>query len=404
MVKVIYTPPTQSPTATPVTRIIHTPGIKPTGYRAVVPTIAPTHKDILVITVAVGQDFASILECNPSIQQYAQSIGADYVALTNTTQEWWGYEKFRVYEYARHYKYTIFIDADCVVSPDCPNLVDILGEADAAMFDDWPDLHFKPDWMIRSTEEKSAVYESQKLPFDTEIPAKCLNTGVVVCRKESASIWKPPTYPLPRKHCDEQSWVEYQCQTFKVSLLPREYNNQYWMKDFDSYPCYIKHWSSCPNRVEVFNSMVTLPPCDFLEADTGTCNIISELATIPHYPSPEECRGCNRCSRPRSVNEVTRSIANTIRLEAGLSPLLEKSGGPGTMLASFLSWFAPTNPNCGCEERAAIMDAWGVAGCRENRDTILHWLRSSAHAANIPYSEAGTKLILESIFLTCRDS
>jgi hypothetical protein len=400
MVKVIYTPPTQSPTATPVTRIIPTPGIKPTGYRAVIPTIAPTHKDILVITVAVGQDFASILECNPSIQQYAQSIGADYVALTNTTQEWWGYEKFRVYEYARHYKYTIFIDADCVVSPDCPNLVDYLGESDVAMHDDYDYLPSR-DWMIG---EKTAVLESQQIPVEQLREFICLNTGVVVFRQVAADIWKAPLYPMPHTHCAEQFWVEHQTTVYRTALLPREMNNQWWMDDFETYPAHINHWANCPNRVKVFNSMVTLPSCDFLEADTGTCNIISELATIPHYPSPEECRGCNRCSRPRSVNEVTRSIANTIRLEAGLSPLLEKSGGPGTMLASFLSWFAPSNPNCGCEERAAIMDAWGVAGCRENISTILHWLRSSAHAANIPYSEVGTKLILESIFITCRNN
>lgn len=150
--------------------------------------------------------------------------------------------------------------------------------------------------------------------------------------------------------------------------------------------------------------MLPTPVCDFLEAETGECNIISELATIPHYPTPEECRGCNRCSRPRTVNEVTRSIANQLRVEAGLSTLLDTPGGPGTKLASVLSWFAPSNPNCGCEERAAIMDAWGVQGCKDNLSTILHWLRSSAHAANIPYSEFGTKIILNSIFLTCNKS
>jgi len=403
MVKVLFTPASQSDTNSSPTVQVLTPEKGPTGYRAVVPTVSPT-KDTLVITVATGEEFATILECNPSIHQYAESIGADYIALTNTTQEWWGYEKFRVYEYAKHYRYTIFIDADCIVSPNCPNLVDYLGDADVAIFNDWPDLHFKPDWMIRATEEKSAVYESQRLSFDTEIPAKCLNTGVVVCRKESANIWKPPIHPLPTKHCDEQSWVEYQCLPFKVSILPREYNNQYWMKDFDDYPCFIRHYSSASNRVEIFTKMLPIPVCDFLEAETGECNIISELATIPHYPTPEECRGCNRCSRPCTVNEVTRSIANQLRVDAGLSALLDTPGGPGTKLASVLSWFAPSSPNCGCEERAAIMDAWGVQGCKDNLPTILHWLRSSAHAANIPYSEFGTKIILNSIFLTCNKS
>jgi hypothetical protein len=396
--KVVFTPSTQSSTTTPVTTVTHTPGKNPTGYRALLPVVSPT-KNILVITVATGDEFSTILECNPSIQQYAQSIGADYIALTNTTQEWWGYEKFRVYEYARHYQYTIYIDADCIVSPDCPNLVEYLGEADVAMFDDYDYLH-STEWMIK---EKTAVLQSQQLDVaDHLFTNGCLNSGVVVCRQSSADIWKPPLYPLPTSHCAEQAWIEYQTSPYTVVTLPRKFNNQWWMPEFETYPCFIKHWSSCPNRLEVFTNMDNLPACDFLEADTGTCNIISELATIPHYPSPEECRGCNRCSRPRSVNEVTRSVANSLRLEAGLSPLLDTPGGPGTKLAAVLSWFAPTDPKCGCEERAAIMDAWGVEGCKENITTILHWLRSAAHAANIPYSEIGTKIILNSIFLTCK--
>ena len=400
MVKVLFTPTNQSDSNSSPTVQVLTPEKGPTGYRAVVPTVVPT-KDTLVITVATGEEFATILECNPSIHQYAQAIGADYIALTNTTQEWWGYEKFRVYEYAKHYKYTIFIDADCIVSPNCPNLVDYLGDADVAIFDDYEYLH-STDWMVK---EKTSVLLSQRLNVDCYLWIHgCFNTGVVVSKQSAANIWKPPLFPLPNTHCAEQAWIEHQTSPFNVATLGREMNNQWWMPDFETYPCYIKHWSSCPNRVEIFAKMLPTPVCDFLEADTGECNIISELATIPHYPTPEECRGCNRCSRPRTVNEVTRSIANQLRVEAGLSTLLDTPGGPGTKLASVLSWFAPSNPNCGCEERAAIMDAWGVQGCKDNLPTILHWLRSSAHAANIPYSEFGTKIILNSIFLTCNKS
>jgi hypothetical protein len=400
MVKVLFTPTNQSDSNSSPTVQVLTPEKGPTGYRAVVPTVSPT-KDTLVITVATGDEFATILECNPSIHQYAQSIGADYIALTNTTQEWWGYEKFRVYEYAKHYKYTIFIDADCIVSHNCPNLVDYLGDADVAMHDDYPWLPSHA-WMLA---EKTTVLLSQRLQVEPYLWMHgCFNTGVIVSKQSAANIWKPPLFPLPNTHCAEQFWIEHQTSPFNVATLPRDKNNQWWMPNFESFSCDIKHYANCPNRVEIFTKMLPTPVCDFLEADTGECNIISELATVPHYPTPEECRGCNRCSRPRTVNEVTRSIANQLRVEAGLSALLDTPGGPGTKLASVLSWFAPSNSNCGCEERAAIMDAWGVQGCKDNLSTILHWLRSSAHAANIPYSEFGTKIILNSIFLTCNKS
>lgn len=140
---------------------------------------------------------------------------------------------------------------------------------------------------------------------------------------------------------------------------------------------------------------MTMPDCQFREAD-GQCNIITELADT-YYPSPEECRGCSRCPKPCAVNEVTLSIGNRLRVEDGKPELSSPGKGPGSRLANLLSWFK--TDSCGCQERADIMDAWGVEGCKENMPTILYWLRSSAAAQNLPYSETGMKIILHSIFL-----
>jgi len=117
-----------------------------------------------------------------------------------------------------------------------------------------------------------------------------------------------------------------------------------------------------------------------------TCNLISTLAEEEYSPSQEDCKACMLCSKPQTVNEVTILIADKLRIEAD-KPRLHKIGnGPGSRLASIFSWFVNTDPSCGCEARAAIMDAWGPEGCRENHNTILHWLRDSAHHHNIPFS------------------
>lgn len=34
--------------------------------------------------------------------------------------------------------------------------------------------------------------------------------------------------------------------------------------------------------------------------------------------------------------------------------------------------------DCGCRDKMRIMNSWGVAGCRQNRATIVAWLRESA--------------------------
>jgi hypothetical protein len=366
--------------------ILSSPGFEPVA----VPSVSPG--EIAVVTVAAGTEFGLLLKLNRSIQEYADRIGATYIEITDATQRWWGYEKFRVYDYARQFKYTIYVDADAIVSKDCPNLIDLLGDSDVLIHNDYP-LIPRTEWIEK---EKERVYLSQQLADDTEIPALCLNTGVVVCRQESADIWKPPTLPLPQLHCAEQFWIEYQSLPFKVSYLPREFNNQWWMKDFDQTPCFIKHYASCPNRLSLFEDMMKIPDCQF-RTEYNLCTIITELAGEDYYTSPEECRGCSKCPKPCTVNEVTSSIANVIRLEASKTPLLSPGKGPGTTLASLLSWFK-ASPSCGCEERAAIMDAWGVEGCKENLPTILHWLRDSAASQNLPYSETGMKIILNSIF------
>lgn len=57
--------------------------------------------------------------------------------------------------------------------------------------------------------------------------------------------------------------------------------------------------------------------------------------------------------------------------------------GPGTHLHLILGSLGvvPTS-GCQCAERMNQMDAWGPELCRQNRDTILGWLRES-------YDEAG---------------
>ena len=51
--------------------------------------------------------------------------------------------------------------------------------------------------------------------------------------------------------------------------------------------------------------------------------------------------------------------------------------GPGTELQKILKTLGINpKPSCDCNGKAAQMDHWGVAGCRENRDTIVEWMRA----------------------------
>jgi glycosyltransferase involved in cell wall biosynthesis len=53
--------------------------------------------------------------------------------------------------------------------------------------------------------------------------------------------------------------------------------------------------------------------------------------------------------------------------------------GPGTELKAILKTMGIVpEKNCDCNRKAIQMDAWGVEGCKENRETIVKWIRDGA--------------------------
>ncbi len=56
--------------------------------------------------------------------------------------------------------------------------------------------------------------------------------------------------------------------------------------------------------------------------------------------------------------------------------------GPGTELEAILKERGHTVArDCGCRDKIAQMNRWGVDGCRENIDTITDWLIDAAKSA-----------------------
>jgi len=138
--------------------------------------------------------------------------------------------------------------------------------------------------------------------------------------------------------------------------------------------------------------------CKHYDPPSQECLVVYQLTFTPYEPTPEDCQACGRCSNPQTVNEITGLISNNILIELG-KPTLYSGKGLGTRLAKVFDWFVRIPPNCDCEDRTKIMDAWGVEGCRLNKRTILHWLRESAYDNDIPYSEIVISAALELLFI-----
>ena len=70
----------------------------------------------------------------------------------------------------------------------------------------------------------------------------------------------------------------------------------------------------------------------------------------------------------------------TAALPVDNSPLAALAG-PGTHLHCLLAgWGIRPCAGCGCDDKAAAMDAHGPAWCREHLETIVDWLMEPARA------------------------
>jgi hypothetical protein len=210
----------------------------------------------LIISVGAGANCEAMLEiAKPNIQAYADRVGADYVQLTGKTQAWWGLEKFRVHQFAKMYDQTLFVDSDVLIRHDAPDIFEVGG---IAMHDDLPHLQSE-EWILP---EYEAVLKSQGLPGQWG-RRWLLNSGVVLCDRESADVWLPPLRPLPTDHCAEQFWVEIQAEKLemsgsRVSKLDRRFNHQWWMRDFQDKKsdAWFFHYANAKDKIGCMSSDV----------------------------------------------------------------------------------------------------------------------------------------------------
>lgn len=209
--------------------------------------IETPQSDLLMITVAIGDAFGRLLDVvRPQHEKFAKRWGADYVALTNPTQNWWGLEKFRVHRFAKRYKRTLFLDADAILFSRTPNLFELTYPADrcVAMHPDGPRIAYGTAGLL--TELRNMAH-AQHLVYDPD-KFRCYNTGVVVT--DFPEIWTPPPKPFFPTHCSEQVWIELTAQRLGLPVydLPIELNNQWWMEGFyERMPAsQILHFANCP--------------------------------------------------------------------------------------------------------------------------------------------------------------
>ncbi|MFN7841234.1 MAG: hypothetical protein ACK5N9_05865 [Pirellula sp.] len=128
--------------------------------------------------------------------------------------------------FAQSYERTLYIDADVFLTEETPDLFDVVPAGHVSMHDDWSQLP-SFEWVF---EERRNILESQDIPMDYS--KVVLNSGIVMCDRKQASIWKPPLHPFFPTHCSEQFWLQNNARGMPFFQLPTEFNTQYWMPKF----------------------------------------------------------------------------------------------------------------------------------------------------------------------------
>jgi SAM-dependent methyltransferase len=207
-----------------------------------IPTIHPTKPNAL-ITIATG-GYDEILDLNEeSLIKYADKINADYIKITNKTQDWWGLEKFRTIDYAQYYDRVLFMDSDIYIRDIAPNIFDIVPIDEFGIFQEKEDLEqILMDILSREYRAMCRFLHMQLFP------RLFINTGVMVFTKKHKNIFEIPTLPFKCYHCAEQDIVENNLlkNNTPIYKLPFELNCQIWSRRFkaEEQDAYFIHFSS----------------------------------------------------------------------------------------------------------------------------------------------------------------
>jgi hypothetical protein len=198
-----------------------------TAYRPWVDPIPRPQSKRLIITVATGNAQKILAHTAGPMKRYASKCGADFIALTTSTQAWPLAEKFRISHYAKYYERVLFLDADVFIKSSATDIFNEVPPGRIALHDDTPGLLSSAhglDW-IRT--ELEIVCGSQRWPIP--MVAYCLNSGVVLFDGVDADLWSPPVHPFPTFHCAEQDIVQFRATaTDRLFLLHEKWNWQWW--------------------------------------------------------------------------------------------------------------------------------------------------------------------------------
>jgi len=163
-----------------------------------------------LVTISIGKEYQALAEVtHPTLKRYARKIGAEFVCISEqkvsqTTPHW---EKFQLFDLFNKYERIVYIDTDCIVRPDCPDLLKIISKDCLGMFNEgaFTDRSYamtlaRDEYGIRIDGWDGCYY----------------NSGVIVASRQHKFLFKKPEKEVP--HFYEQTYLNVAIHQNRIKM------------------------------------------------------------------------------------------------------------------------------------------------------------------------------------------
>ncbi|MBA3924222.1 MAG: hypothetical protein H0X31_21985, partial [Nostocaceae cyanobacterium] len=133
-----------------------------------------------IVTLCIGADQLGTLT-HPLMRDYAHKVGADFVVIAapKLNLKYIHYEKYQVYELLDTYDRILFLDSDIIVTPNCPDLFEIVPQNQFGAF-----LVSKHSYF-----HDGAIRVIQEVLGDIGWKREYFNSGVMLVSKQHQEVF-----------------------------------------------------------------------------------------------------------------------------------------------------------------------------------------------------------------------
>lgn len=219
-------------------------------------------------TITIGTKYTQIANItHPFLRRYANKIGADFVVIDDTSEEFNvgsemnadgippHFAKFKVNHLFDKYDRIIFVDTDLIIRPDCPDLFSIVPEDKFGIFCEGVLIPQRKRDLLAASEIYSVPLFG--IPDITKWKGQYYNTGVMVISKQHKTVLSPPDFNNMKEiegetalDRTEQGWLNLQLINGEIPIHNLEYKFNH-MSVVDNFTgehrlcSYIVHYAGC---------------------------------------------------------------------------------------------------------------------------------------------------------------